>query len=122
MAYIQRATGKISKFTRIFGLWIRTVGTSLDKHGLTDMRFRRICPGLNIVERSTYLLVARIAWASTITKKHGIEVPLYDYTPGFNTQPNRFQFDLKVRSDARREVIEKEFIAMEEETQHLQTC
>ncbi|KAK4498266.1 hypothetical protein PRZ48_010923 [Zasmidium cellare] len=73
---------------------------------------RRICPGQNIAERSLYLLTARIAWACDVGKaeKDGVEVepPLYDYTSGFNVQPNWFAFDLKARSQERVSVLEKE--------------
>ena len=50
---------------------------------------RRICPGLNIAERSLYILVSRIAWCCDIScKKDGsgndIVPPSYDYVSGFN--------------------------------------
>jgi cytochrome P450 len=66
---------------------------------------RRICPGMNIAERSLNILVARIAWASSITKKPGVSVPWYDYTTGFNVQPNPFQFDLAGRSEKRLALV-----------------
>lgn len=31
--------------------------------------------------------------------------PLYDYTSGFNTQPNRFPFHLEARSEQRRKAV-----------------
>jgi len=50
---------------------------------------RRICPGLNIAERSLYILIARIAWCCDISQRQSPNgeaiVPLsYDYTTGFN--------------------------------------
>ena len=74
---------------------------------------RRICPGLNIAERSLHLLVARIAWACNIRKSRNEKggeqaVPLYSYTAGFNTQPNWFPFDLQVRSDGRLKIVREE--------------
>ena len=74
---------------------------------------RRICPGQNIAERNMYLLAARMAWSLDISKakdKDGKEItpPLYDYTAGFNCQPNFFPFDAKARSEARRDIIEKD--------------
>lgn len=50
---------------------------------------RRICPGMNIAERSLYILIARIAWGCDIKQKVGkdgkkIVPPDYDYVPGFN--------------------------------------
>lgn len=68
---------------------------------------RRICPGMNIAENSLHLLTARIAWAATITKRPGVEVPLYDYTAGLNVQPKPFVFDLKERSASRKELVNK---------------
>lgn len=68
---------------------------------------RRICPGMNIAENSLHLLVARMAWATEISKRPGVEVPLYDYTAGFNVQPKPFVFDLKPRSEGRRRLVER---------------
>nr|RBQ99094.1 hypothetical protein FVER53263_20227 [Fusarium verticillioides] len=67
---------------------------------------RRICPGQNIAERSLHTLTARIAWSGSIVKKRNVNgmelpLPLYDYTEGFNTQPEHFDFDMIPRSQAR---------------------
>ncbi|KFZ24257.1 hypothetical protein V502_01249 [Pseudogymnoascus sp. VKM F-4520 (FW-2644)] len=72
---------------------------------------RRICPGLNIAERSLYILTARIVWACEFSKQRGrddkeIKVPSYDYTSGFNTQPKPFSFDLKPRSEKRQQLVD----------------
>lgn len=64
---------------------------------------------MNIAEKSLYLLVARLAWACTISKRPNVEVPWYDYTPGFNTQPKRFSFDLKGRR-GRERVVEANWL------------
>lgn len=74
---------------------------------------RRICPFLNIAERSLNILTARIAWACDISKKKDvngqpIEPPLYDYTRGINAQPKKFPFELKARSKERRQVVMNE--------------
>ena len=66
---------------------------------------RRICPGQSIAERSLNLLVARIAWACEIRRKPGVDVPLYDYTTGFNVQPKHFEFELRAR-EGRGEVVQ----------------
>ncbi|KAL2062551.1 hypothetical protein VTL71DRAFT_6817 [Oculimacula yallundae] len=71
---------------------------------------RRICPGLNIAEKSLFILTARVAWAFNITKRTGIEVPWYDYTSGFNVQPKPFTFDLEARDLGRSNLIEKKWI------------
>jgi hypothetical protein len=70
---------------------------------------RRICPGMNIAEKSLHLLTARIAWAFTLKKRPGVEVPLYDYTSGFNVQPKSFVFDMEVRSPEKRDLIQKQW-------------
>jgi hypothetical protein len=85
---------------------------------------RRICPGLNIAERSLNILTARIAWACNISKKidaNGteIDVPWYDYNTGFNVQPNWFPFDLEPRR-GRDQIVEKEW-TREKETDPLST-
>ncbi|KAL1857874.1 hypothetical protein Plec18170_003098 [Paecilomyces lecythidis] len=73
---------------------------------------RRICPGQNIAERSLNILTARIAWACTMSRKRDasgneLPLPLYDYTKGFNTQPEHFEFDLVARSRERYEVVKE---------------
>lgn len=47
-----------------------------------------------------------MAWATEISQRAGVEVPLYDYTAGFNVQPKPFVFDLKPRSEARQRLVE----------------
>jgi cytochrome P450 len=73
---------------------------------------RRICPGLNIAERSLHLLVARIAWACDIRKalnEEGEEeaVPLYDYVARMNTHPNWFPFELQARGEERLRIVKE---------------
>ncbi|KAK5093532.1 hypothetical protein LTR24_004243 [Lithohypha guttulata] len=74
---------------------------------------RRICPGLNIAERSLYILIARIAWCCDIFQRQSsngeaLVPPSYDYTTGFNVQPKPFAFDLTARPD-RREILEAQY-------------
>lgn len=50
---------------------------------------RRICPGMNIAERSLYIQIARIAWGCNLSRKktaEGVDIipPSYDYAAGFN--------------------------------------
>ena len=47
---------------------------------------RRICPGMNIAEKSLYIVIARLAWTTKIAKRPGFRVPWYDYTAGFNVR------------------------------------
>ena len=69
---------------------------------------RRICPGLNIAERSLYIQVSMIAWACDIREKQGKKPPSYDYTSGFNVQPKWFDFELLPRK-GREMVVQKAF-------------
>jgi hypothetical protein len=81
---------------------------------------RRICPGMNIAERSLYILPPRVIWACRLTKKKDandadITPPLYDYTSGFNTQPKPFPFHLESRSQKRQAAVEEAWSEAQEE-------
>lgn len=65
---------------------------------------------MNIAERSLNLLVARMAWATRISKRDGFDVPWYDYTSGFNVQPKKFVFDLKARSTSKAKFVERTWL------------
>lgn len=84
-------------------------------HNYSNFGFgRRICPGQNIAERNLYLLAARMAWALDLSRakdEDGKEIipSWYDYTAGFNSQPNTFPFEVKVRSEKRMEIIQRDF-------------
>ena len=75
---------------------------------------RRICPGMNIAERSLFILTARLLWACQFGHKldaSGKEIPIpeYNYVPGFNTQPEPFEFDVKPRNEKRWKVIQEAY-------------
>jgi hypothetical protein len=70
---------------------------------------RRICPGMNIAEKSLFILTARMAWAYSIKKRPGVAVPWYDYTSGFNVQPKPFTFDLEARVPEKGAFIERQW-------------
>ncbi len=75
---------------------------------------RRICPGLVSGERSLFIEISTLMWACTVVKKLdadgvAIPVPWYDYKPGNNTGPKRFDFDLKVRDGKRLELLRQGF-------------
>ena len=76
---------------------------------------RRICPGMNIAERSLHLLSARMLWGLTLRKKRDssgneIQIPSYAYTSGFNTQPETFSFDIVPRTQKRGELIHEAYL------------
>lgn len=71
---------------------------------------RRICPGMHVAERSLFIEVATIAWSCNLSVKldnDGKPRPLswYDFTKGFNVQPNTFPLDIKPRSAAKASFI-----------------
>lgn len=73
---------------------------------------RRICPGMNIAERSLYIFTSRVAWACRIGRKkdsQGNEIipPEYNFASGFNTQPKPFPFELQARSREKAEYVAK---------------
>ncbi|KAM0249522.1 hypothetical protein ACHAQJ_009028 [Trichoderma viride] len=70
---------------------------------------RRICPGQSIAERSLNIVVACIGWGCTISKMRDVEVPLYNYTAGFNVQPKKFQFSLEPRGAHTLRLLSKAF-------------
>ncbi|KAH7412820.1 cytochrome P450 [Cadophora sp. MPI-SDFR-AT-0126] len=69
---------------------------------------RRICPGMNIAERSLTILVARIAWACEVRGTDGWDYSGYRYTKGFNVQPEKFPLRLNTR-EGRKMIVEKEY-------------
>jgi cytochrome P450 len=75
---------------------------------------RRICPGMHVAERSLYLGVARMLWAFDIepmVDAAGNEI-LPDQeklTQGFVCMPEEFQVKITPRSQARAEVVRREW-------------
>lgn len=72
---------------------------------------RRICPGLEAAENSLFIEIATVAWACNISVKkdsNGIDIPVpwWDYLPGNNTAPRKFQFSLKSRGADRTGLVE----------------
>lgn len=71
---------------------------------------RRICPGLNIADRSMLLGVARIFWAFDVKPKKGKALPKQDdFEPGFVAIPKRFDVDVRPRSEGRKEIVRREW-------------
>ncbi|USP80423.1 cytochrome P450 [Curvularia clavata] len=77
---------------------------------------RRICPGYHVAERSLAIAVMRLVWAFEIVPSPEARIPLdpKDYLgemPG--NAGERMPVVLKVRSEAKKKVIEREFRAAE---------
>jgi cytochrome P450 len=75
---------------------------------------RRICPGMNVADRSMLLGIARIFWAFDVRHKIGEDgkkiMPQQDeFHEGFVAIPKRFEVDIKPRSGAKREIVEREW-------------
>lgn len=66
---------------------------------------RRICPGANLAENSLYIALAKILWAFDIRPKGGVSYDTFAYTEGFNIRPQKFECNVKVRSEAHRQVL-----------------
>lgn len=79
---------------------------------------RRICPGADLAMNSLYIALAKLLWAFDISPKEGVEYDIFDYTEGFNTRPNKFECEIKVRSEEHRRVLEKEFAHAQEVMSH----
>ncbi|KAE8154438.1 cytochrome P450 [Aspergillus avenaceus] len=78
---------------------------------------RRLCPGIHLAERNLFLAIAKLIWAFSIKpslKEDGQPVE-YDFSPatgyseGFLVCAKDFPCEIKVRSEARRATIMKEF-------------
>ncbi|TVY85122.1 Cytochrome P450 monooxygenase psoD [Lachnellula suecica] len=72
---------------------------------------RRVCQGVEIVDQELFLVMAGMAWAFNIRKKRDvfgkeIDVPDNKYTSLLIAKPEKFDFDLLVRGEERRRVIE----------------
>ncbi|KAI4612003.1 hypothetical protein J4E80_007455 [Alternaria sp. BMP 0032] len=66
---------------------------------------RRICPGANLAENSLYIALAKILWACDIRPKEGVKYDTFAYTEGFNIRPQKFECEIRVRSEAYRRVL-----------------
>ncbi|KAL6157007.1 hypothetical protein ACJQWK_06731 [Exserohilum turcicum] len=66
---------------------------------------RRICPGASLAENSLYVALAKTLWAFDIQPKHGVQYDTFAYTEGFNIRPQKFECEIKLRSEAHGEVL-----------------
>jgi cytochrome P450 len=66
---------------------------------------RRICPGANLAENSLYIALAKILWAFDIKPKESVKYDTFAYTEGFNIRPQKFECEIKVRSEAHKQVL-----------------
>lgn len=69
---------------------------------------RRICPGADLAFNSLFIALAKLLWAYDILPIEGRQYDIFAYTDGFNVRPKPFQCTIRVRSEARRKVLESE--------------
>lgn len=73
---------------------------------------RRICPGLQVTEKSLFLQVSSLYWACNIKREMDIngkeiEVPWYDYTGVAISTPRNFRFKAEERTNGRLKMMEE---------------
>ncbi|RYP13438.1 hypothetical protein DL765_006900 [Monosporascus sp. GIB2] len=82
-------------------------------NGFSQFGFgRRTCQGVPIVDQDLFLVMGGLAWAFDIRKKRrpdGTEVPVHwnDYTPLLIAKPKPFEFDVEVRDDRKRDILQR---------------
>jgi len=74
---------------------------------------RRICPGANLAENSLYIALAKILWAFDVQPKEGVRYDTFAYTEGFNIRPQKFECEIRVRSETHRRVLMEDLKAAE---------
>lgn len=82
---------------------------------------RRICPGMNVADRSMLLGIARFFWAFDVKlkvdEKGNVKMPKQDdFEPGFVAIPKPFDVEVTPRSKKRAEIVKKE---LEKERENL---
>ena len=69
---------------------------------------RRICPGADLASNSLFVALAKILWAFEISPREGVRYDTFAYTEGFNIRPQKFERDIKIRSETHRECLQRE--------------
>ncbi|KAF2660297.1 cytochrome P450 [Lophiostoma macrostomum CBS 122681] len=69
---------------------------------------RRICPGADLAANSLFIALSKILWAFDIEKVKGRTYDTFAYTEGFNIRPQKFECEIKVRSDQHKEVLDRD--------------
>ena len=79
---------------------------------------RRMCPGIHLAERNLWLAMAKLLWAFEFHEIAGKEIDVEfatGYSEGFLCCAKPFEADIRVRGNARKDTILKEFAAAEAE-------
>jgi hypothetical protein len=77
---------------------------------------RRICPGLEVTEKSLFLQFSSLLWACNIKRARDpdgkeTEVPFYDYTGVSISTPRKFRFSVEERKEGRLKMMEEAALA-----------
>lgn len=78
---------------------------------------RRVCPGMHLGERNLFVAMAKLLWAFAFAKKErkeGEKAEEGESSAGFLQSVQDFECEITVRSEKRRETIEREFGEAEE--------
>ena len=73
---------------------------------------RRLCPGIHLAERNLFIGVAKLLWAFEFTEPDGVSSDISPETgasQGFLHCPKDYECAIKIRSEAKRATIIKEF-------------
>ena len=83
---------------------------------------RRICPGMHVAERSLFLGMSRILWAFNVKPTKDSALPDQEkLTQGFVCMPEEFQATITPRSQARAELVKREWFEAEKQCLDPQT-
>lgn len=78
---------------------------------------RRICPGLEVTEKSLFLQFSSLLWACNIRQARDadgkeVDIPFYDYTGVSISTPRKFRFAVEERKAGRLKMMEE--VALEQ--------
>lgn len=80
---------------------------------------RRVCPGVHVAERSLFIVIVRVLWGFSISKKKGPDGELVEpptgMVRGFLSVPLSFQCDIRPRSAVHAQIMRKVFSEAEAE-------
>lgn len=69
---------------------------------------RRACAGADLATAELFIVLAKMIWAFTVEKKEGETYDIDEMEGGMVLKPRAFGCQLRVRSEERRRVVERE--------------
>jgi hypothetical protein len=80
---------------------------------------RRVCPGVHVAERSLFINISRVLWGFNLSKKVGKDGNVVQVTekmaPGFFSVPEKFECDIRPRSEEHAGIMKREWVKAEGE-------